>query len=669
MRLNTKLTLPMISVFVVGIISFIVVFYFLQTHAVIDNVELTIDRQIEYVSETMTKYDKDIEELKTQLGQDYLDRAHTVAWIIKQNPEVLHSPEQLQELCKKMDVEEIHVTDEKGVLRWGTVQSFYGFDFQTSEQTRPFMNILKNSAYELVQEPTPRGTDGNLFQYVGVSRLDQVGIVQIGVKPQRLIKKLEMVDIKNITHSINFDQVGYMVVADKNTHVVVSSPKSEQVGQEMTKLFNQDMALDTGSFLYQDTQNKTYFIHYETVGNYQILGVIDKAHLMKGVGGIIFLFVVLTIGVFVVSTVIISVTIRINVTREIKKVLAVLRKIGEGDLTHILHLQSSLEFGEMSEGINTMTKSLQEMIGESKETANVLNRIGQQLDEVVTQTGSSMMQVAANTEILAGKVSEQIGKVNKGEILARDIYQRVEAIRISSKESMENATLSYQTTSEGVVSSNAQVMSIEDVKDKFGEVEKTVKALTLQTSEVDHILKAIQKISYHINLLAINASIEAARAGDVGGGFTVVAGQIKKLSMSVSQEVQNINLILSEVKQNIETMELTSHQAIDAISVQEKSVYYVKEQFERLLEAANQSLLKIQEVQGATTDIYNTTVEIGSSMSDIKASSEESGMSGEQINAAVQEQVAINQEIKGMTEELNQMTHKVTMLTNQFKIE
>jgi len=113
--------------------------------------------------------------------------AQTLAFMIAEDPGKLE-PAKMKQLANLFGVDEVHVTDEKGVLQWGNVAEFYGFDFSTSDQTRPLLSILRNPSLAIAQEPQPRGSDGVMFQYISVSRTDQTGIVQVGVSMDTINK-------------------------------------------------------------------------------------------------------------------------------------------------------------------------------------------------------------------------------------------------------------------------------------------------------------------------------------------------------------------------------------------------------------------------------------------------------------------------------------------------
>lgn len=114
MKLIQKIILPILILFSVSIVLFIGMFYTLQSRVLLNNTENTINKQIEVLQAKMEQYDQDVTDLKEQLNEDYLIKARTVAFIISEKPNMIESKAQLLQLCKDLDVEEIHLCDDQG---------------------------------------------------------------------------------------------------------------------------------------------------------------------------------------------------------------------------------------------------------------------------------------------------------------------------------------------------------------------------------------------------------------------------------------------------------------------------------------------------------------------------------------------------------------------------
>ena len=124
-------------------------------------------------------------EVLGQMDEKNIALAQTLSFLVAEDPSKLE-PAKMAQLAKLFGVDEVHITDEKGILQWGNIADFYGFDFSSSDQTRPLLAILQNPSLTIAQEPQPRGSDGVMFQYISVSRADQNGIVQVGVSMETI---------------------------------------------------------------------------------------------------------------------------------------------------------------------------------------------------------------------------------------------------------------------------------------------------------------------------------------------------------------------------------------------------------------------------------------------------------------------------------------------------
>ena len=129
--------------------------------------------------------------------------------LIQKDPSILNDPEKLKIIRNKLDVDELHVSDENGKLIASLGDSSYkgkdhylGFNLADKKQSEVFMQAITDPEFELVQTPQYSGADGKLFQYSGVARLDKPGVVQIGYTPKRIYKAIQLADIKNIESEI-----------------------------------------------------------------------------------------------------------------------------------------------------------------------------------------------------------------------------------------------------------------------------------------------------------------------------------------------------------------------------------------------------------------------------------------------------------------------------------
>ena len=152
----------------ISLIFMLAVLLFVQTGVMQSTAQNTAKNRMIDVKEKLETIEADTAELTDQLNADYIAKAEAFAEMIKLDPSILDDSKRLDEIMNLLDVDELHVTDEKGIIQWGTVPAYFGFDFASGDQTKPFLKILSDPSFKLAQEPQPNGAEGKLFQYIGV---------------------------------------------------------------------------------------------------------------------------------------------------------------------------------------------------------------------------------------------------------------------------------------------------------------------------------------------------------------------------------------------------------------------------------------------------------------------------------------------------------------------
>ena len=137
-----------------------------------------------------------------------MSKVRAFSRIVANDPSVLGDQSRFEALCRPLDVEELHVSDEKGTLIRSVPTSSLGFNLGTADQSRPFMQAISDKSFEFVQLPSVKPTDGKLFQYAGVARLDRPGVVQVGHSAERVAQSQRLADVNAIAKSTRIGRNG-----------------------------------------------------------------------------------------------------------------------------------------------------------------------------------------------------------------------------------------------------------------------------------------------------------------------------------------------------------------------------------------------------------------------------------------------------------------------------
>ena len=141
-------------------------------------------------------------------NESAISAARSFARIVAIDPSVIRDRSTFLELKRVLGVDELHVSDSRGVLIASEPESSCGYDMASRAQSAAFMPAITNKAFELVQAPMIKGIETRLFQYAGVARIDEPGIVQIGLEPSRLENATSIADLDNIAANVRVGRGG-----------------------------------------------------------------------------------------------------------------------------------------------------------------------------------------------------------------------------------------------------------------------------------------------------------------------------------------------------------------------------------------------------------------------------------------------------------------------------
>ncbi|WP_375750313.1 methyl-accepting chemotaxis protein [Vibrio sp. HN007] len=345
--------------------------------------------------------------------------------------------------------------------------------------------------------------------------------------------------------------------------------------------------------------------------------------------------------VFVLIGLVIIWLASLNLVKPIKEVVARLNDIasGEGDLTQRLEVKSEDEVGQLSKGFNLFLDKLQGTIRKIVETTNSVANTTSQAEEAAAVTRSSSEAQFKEVDLVA-TASEEMTQTSG------TVYQNTE-LAVGAANKASDAATRGQT----VIEQSAAEM--DKLVERMSEAVPVVNELAENNTSITEILEVIEGISEQTNLLALNAAIEAARAGEQGRGFAVVADEVRNLASRTQDSVSEIRDVIGKVQSGtrdvVEAIDSGNKLAIDTSEQVKNAVSQLHDVFESIAEINDmnsQIARAAEEQQAVAAEVNQSVVNIRDLSGQILKQAESSESVGREIATLSSEQQALVNQFK-----------------------
>ncbi|MBB1488708.1 methyl-accepting chemotaxis protein [Oceanospirillum sediminis] len=351
--------------------------------------------------------------------------------------------------------------------------------------------------------------------------------------------------------------------------------------------------------------------------------------------------------ILLISAVILGALIAFGLGRSLssplKELLAAIKDLaqGEGDLTRRLHLKRSDEIGELADEVNLFISKIHSLVSDTRTSLSA-----------ASDSLSSMGQMVQNTY---DGVSRQKDELTKASAAVNQVTQTVEIVSENSHQAKEQAEKISNEARDSLQLVLSYTRSINQLADEVSSASHSIQELSVASDSITELLTVIESIADQTNLLALNAAIEAARAGEAGRGFAVVADEVRSLAMKTRESTEHIQetvcSITGKVGESRQVMERGRDLAISCV-----------EQSQSVSEALTKMNEGINQIEQMNLSIAAETEQQRQAMVSINANME-------QVNQVADDTQCVSRNMQSSQGELDSALGLVEQKMRQFKMQ
>ncbi len=559
----------------------------------------------------------------------------------------------------------VFIASEKGNYNIGNDQYLTKPDYDI--HTRPWYQLaVKSDTYAFTDAYIAKSTGKLVVTVVEAVREEGklLGFVAIDIKLDAIPEIMNSHDLGDTGYAFLLGENGKLIYHPNEEYILAELGEvNVDLGKQQAKMLNLESGLET-----VQVDGEEMYIGYApvSVAKWSVGGLIKSSEALTGLQSFTKMTLLYFLGGILALIGLVFIYLK-KTLRVIPTMLGELEKVAEGDLTREIQLDRADEVGQLAVALNTMTQGLNNTAQVVSQSADQVSRSSEELDQIAQKTVQSTQEVTQVIQEIAKATEMQATTTEQGALQIQEMAERLE-IMGGTIDHISDSTIKTAELS------NTGMATIDELQHWFNANQQATEAIGVIIQEVEQssqaisgIIDVINQITSQTNLLSLNASIEAARVGEAGSGFAIVAHEIRALSEQTAKATEGIHEKIAQIQSKAQEAVKVFTESQEAVVRNGEAVQETGKTFGHITQTVQELSVQVEQLAALGGEVEERKNHILDVIQQISASAEENSAATEEVSASAQEQLQQIEQVSVYARQLDEASNTLTDVMGHFK--